>query len=148
MCIALGIVAEDDEAWRIASEAVAAEKEPVFSGNNGPFVDVWFGEQKLFGLVQRVAPNDFIQVAQECGEKSDDAAATLRMRVTHNVSFVLHLSSVPHALLQARGAPEDKFVNFMQLVVDYASLLRRGMKDEFLGVDPESDAEYIRFTPQ
>ncbi|ESL11186.1 hypothetical protein TRSC58_01073 [Trypanosoma rangeli SC58] len=145
MDIALGLVVEDAEAWRIASAAFTARARPVFRGNSGPFVEVWFGEHKLFGLVERVAPNDFIQVVQE--EDADADAADARLRVAYNVAFVLHLSSVPHAILQARPSLEDAFVNGMHLVMEYAALLRRGMQAEVLGVEAESGAEYVQFTP-
>ncbi|RNF24888.1 uncharacterized protein Tco025E_02501 [Trypanosoma conorhini] len=141
MCIALGLVAEDAEARRVAVAALAARAAPVFRGNNGPFVEVWFGERKLFGLVERVAPSDLIQVAQ-----AEDAAAD-RLRVAHNVAFLLHLASVPHATLPARPRREDAFVNGVHLVVEYAALLRRGMRAEVVGVEAEAEAEYVRFSP-
>ncbi|KEG07595.1 hypothetical protein DQ04_09321010 [Trypanosoma grayi] len=151
--VALGIVAEDDEARRVASAAAEAQQEPRFAKNNGPFVEVWFGKKKLFGLIECAAPNDFIQVACEADDhKSHDngsAATTTNgaaaaLRVTDNVSFVLRLASVPHATLPVRARREDPFVNSVDLVVEYAALLRRGMRDEFAGAD--ADAEYVRFT--
>ncbi|RNF06051.1 hypothetical protein TraAM80_04205 [Trypanosoma rangeli] len=144
MHIALGLVAEDAEARRVASAAFTARARPVFRGNNGPFVEVWFGEHKLFGLVERAAPNDFIQVVQV--EDADADAADAQLRVAHNVAFVLHLSSVQHAILQARPRSENAFVNGMHLVVEYAALLRHGMQADVLGVEAESGAEYVQFT--
>ncbi|ORC91473.1 uncharacterized protein TM35_000064780 [Trypanosoma theileri] len=149
MFAALGIVAEDDEAHRIASEFIEASKEPIFKNNNGPYVEVWFGDQKLFGLVERTAPNDFIQTACEmsdgdCNNDNDEEKKTSSsLHITQNVSFVLRLSSVSHDALSFRAQPEDSFMNCVNLVVDYAEMLRSGMQDEFAGSDAE--AEYVRF---
>ncbi|KAH9598141.1 hypothetical protein LSM04_004703 [Trypanosoma melophagium] len=144
MFAAIGIVAEDDVAHRVASEFVEASKEPIFKNNNGPFVEVWFGEQKLFGLVERTAPNDFIQTASEMSDSDGgEDKVSSSLSITQNVSFVLRLSSVPHHALSLRAQPEDSFMNCVNLAVDYADMLRRGMRDEFVGSD--ADAEYVRF---
>ncbi|KAH8607977.1 hypothetical protein ERJ75_001367300 [Trypanosoma vivax] len=142
MDICVGVVAEDEEAARVACGAVERGCEPLFMNNDGPFLDVWFGESMLYGLVERVAPSDLTQAACAAGCGADHG--TRALRVTSSVPFVLRLSSVPHGTLGPRPLSEDPFVGCARTVVDYAAQLRRGARAEFVGAD--AGGEYVRFS--
>ncbi|KAH8603382.1 hypothetical protein ERJ75_001641700 [Trypanosoma vivax] len=87
--------------------------------NDGPFLDVWFGESMLYGLVERVGPSDLTQAACAAGCGADHG--TRALHVTSSVAFVLRPSSVPHATLGPRPLSEDPFVGCAPTVVDYAA---------------------------
>ncbi|EAN80220.1 hypothetical protein, conserved [Trypanosoma brucei brucei TREU927] len=148
MHLTLGVLTEDEDARTALSEAVENQCLPRFENNDGPLLDVWLGERKLFGLVERVAPNNFLQVTSENGgtAKGESTCADdpHDMRVTDNVSFIIRLSSVPHTSLQPGFTAEDAFVNCTRIVMAYSAQLERGASAELVGSD--ASAEYMRFT--